>query len=426
MFKRFFSKEKIEVIPVKKIIERTKEGEGNGIIFYVKNGKGLLCHKYGNYEDKALLALAYDNTPLIKFHSDGYFCPTCEKLVSAGYGLNMADDNTIREMRKLFNSPFVSLEHSFKDLKPLLGLLRTGYYVLIDAELYPSDGNGQFFWKVNNTPVYNKASCPIYGGDGLWSEVMPNYILPSQPPTMFNRNAAEYYRENDNYRAIAYYLEGYLCTLIDGHHKAVAAALEHRPVKTLVIIPANSGWHRSKHLRERFGGISFNGINLYEDEMITPLQQALDLFKLNRMSDEEARAYLSKVNTDFDKYEWEKDILESEKYYLDAMTSARIYWAGEITDERLDEIVNHKVAMTDTEVLNLVTALSALEHPRFKELAFYFCSYDSFVNIWYEIFMLLSKIKDEDVENFFIQYLIDTEIERPNLKKIADDYLMSN
>jgi len=200
----------------------------------------------------------------------------------------MANDNNIREMRQLFNSPFVSLENSFENLKPLLGLLRTGYYALIDVELYPSDGNGKFFWKVNNTPVYNKASSTIYGGDGLWSEVMTKYILPSQPPTRFNRETAEYYRKNDNYRAIAYYLEGYLCTLIDGHHKAVAAALEH---------------------------------------------------------------------------------------------------------------------------------------PRFKELAFHFCSYGGFVGIWQEIFLLLAKIKNEDVENFFIQYLIDAEIERTDLNKIIDDYL---
>lgn len=426
MFKRLFKKEGLEIIHVKTVNEKPKEWGGNGIIFYIKNGKGLLCHKYGNYDDKALFTLTYENTPLIKFHADEYFCPTCEKLVSAGYGLDMANDNNIREIRQVFNSPFVSLENSFENLKPLLGLLRTGYYALVDVELYPSDGNGQFFWKVNNTPVYNKASCPIYGGDGLWSEVITKYILPSQPPTRFDRETAEFYRTNDNYRAIAYYLEGYLCTLIDGHHKAVAAALEHRPLKTLVIVPTNSGWYKSKHLNEKLGGISFNGVNLYENEMITPLQQTIDLFKLNRMSDNETKMYLSKVNTDFDKYEWDKDILESEKYYPDAMTLARIHWAGEITDERLDKIVNHQVAMTDAEVLNLVTALSALEYPRFKELAFHFCSYGLFGSILHDIFILLAKIKDEDIENFFIQYLINNEIERPDLNKIIDNYLMTN
>lgn len=193
---------------------------------------------------------------------------------------------------------------------------------------------------------------------------MTKYILPSQPPTRFNRETAEYYRKNDNYRAIAYYLEGYLCTLIDGHHKAVASAVEHRPLKTLVIIPTNSGWYKSKHLNEKLGGISLNGVSLYQNEMITSLQQTIYLFKFNRMPDEEA--------------------------------------------------------------LNLVTALYTLEHPRFRELALHFCSYSGFVEIWHDIFMLLSKIKDEDVENFFIQYLIDAEVERVELQKIIDDYLRDN
>jgi hypothetical protein len=108
------------------------------------------------------------------------------------------------------------------------------------------------------------------------------------------------------------------------------------------------------------------------------------------------------------------------------MTLARIHWAGGITDERLDKIVNHQAVMTHTEAINSVTTLSALEHPRLKEIAFHFYSYGGFVGIWHDIFMLLAKIEDEDVENFFIQYLIEAEIERSDLKKIIDDYLIGH
>lgn len=422
MFKRLFDKEKIEITPVKTIAEKPKEWGGSGIIFYVKNGKGLLGHKYGIYEDKGLLTLAYDNTPLIKFHSNEYFCPTCEKLISAGYGLNMSDDNTINEMIRLFNSPFISLENSFESLKPLLGLLRTGYYALADVELYPTDGNGKFFWKVTNTPIINKASCPIYGGDGLWSEEIPKYILPSQPPILFNREAAEFYRKNYNYRAIAYYMGGYLCSLIDGHHKAVASALEHRPLRTLVIIPANAAWYKNKYLKESQGGISFNGVKLYENEMITRLSKAIDSIEENSMTEEETKNYLSKVNIDFDKYQCDMDILDSEGYYPDVMTLARIEWAGGITEYRLDQVINYQVSISDDEALNLVTALSALNHPRFKEIAFHFGRSDGYVSIWTDIFKMLAKIKDEEVENFFIEYVTNSEIERLELKKIIDDY----
>jgi hypothetical protein len=422
MFKRLLDKGKIEITPVKAIAEKQKEWGGSGIIFYVKNGKGLLSHKYGTYEDRGLLTLTYNNTPLIKFHSNEYFCPTCEKLISAGYGLNMSDDYTINEMRRLFNSPFVSIENSFERLKPLLGLLRTGYYALVDVELYPTDGNGKFFWRINNTAISNKASCPIYGGDGLWSEEIPKYILPSQPPTLFNREAAEFYRKNYNYRAIAYYMGGYLCSLIDGHHKAVASALEHRPLRTLVIIKANAAWHKNKYLKESKGGISFNGVKLYKNEMITRLSKAIDSIEESIMTEEETEKYLSKVNIDFDKYEWDRDILDSERYYPDVMTLARIEWAGGITVDRLNQIINHQVLMSDDEALNLVTALSALNHPRFKEIAFHFGRSDEFVSIWTDIFKMLAKIKDEEVENFFVEYVINSEIARLDLNKVIDGY----
>ncbi len=40
-------------------------------------------------------------------------------------------------------------------------------------------------------------------------------------------------------RGLAWYLpDSYLCVLLDGHHKATAAALEGRPLKTLVLSTA--------------------------------------------------------------------------------------------------------------------------------------------------------------------------------------------
>lgn len=92
-------------------------GDYMGIFIYRYKSKGVKrYHKYGNCGDKALFTLTYNNIPLIKFHADKYFYPTWEKLVSAGYGLDMTNDGNIREMRQLFNSPFVSLENSFGGL----------------------------------------------------------------------------------------------------------------------------------------------------------------------------------------------------------------------------------------------------------------------------------------------------------------------
>jgi hypothetical protein len=147
--------------------------------------------------------------------------------------------------------------------------------------LCPTNGNGEFFWKLDNTPTYNKASCPIYGGDGLWSNEKPYYILPTQPPSHYNHQHAEFYRNYDDYRAVAYHMDGYLCALIDGHHKAVAAALDKKKLKALVIIPTSSVSIPNEEQNFK-GGISINGVLLYQDELFTPVEEIMKSFKLRR------------------------------------------------------------------------------------------------------------------------------------------------
>lgn len=424
MFRKILRRENIDIIKVKTVTARPSSWGGNGIIFYVKNGKGLLSMKYGHYDKEALAALVYDDIPLIKIHADEYFCPTCEKLVSAGYGLNMVQDNIIEEMRETLNAPFISLEESFNNLKPVFGLLPTGYYALVDTEVYPSNGTGKFFWRTSNTPALNSATCPVYGGDGLWSECVPKYILPTQPPTRFNRNQAEFYRSNDNYRAIVYYLDGYLNGLLDGHHKAVASALEKRPLKALVIIPTTSVTPANKSIKGHKGGISLNGVFLDEDEMVTPLNKVMELFKFERLSNTKIEEYLSKINKDFQKYEWDKEILEAEEYFPDPLTLARIEWAGGISDERLDGIINSEEALSSEDVLNIVTALFSLKNCRFKQLIFYFCRISAWSDVRFDLFTLLSKVKDQEVEDFFIEYLVNYDYcyPEPDVKKIVDVY----
>ncbi|WFR58904.1 hypothetical protein QA584_07430 [Anaerocolumna sp. AGMB13025] len=423
MFHNFFKKSNTDIISIKSFNTHQSNWGGNGIVFYVKNGKGLLSVKYSYQENEALATLVYGNTPLIKFQgNDPYFCPTCEKLVAAGYGLNMSDQKVISELRDVINQNFVSLKESLTNLKPLLGLLPTGYYALVDTELCPTNGNGEFFWKLNNEPTYNKASCPVYGGDGLWSEGIPNYILPTQPPSLYNPEQAEYYRKNDGYRAIAYHFDGSLCALLDGHHKAVAAALDKKKVKSLVIVPASSVRVANKEQNIK-GGISINGIVLQEDELLTPVADIMKLWKMNQLKQDKAEEYLSLKNEDFDKnYEWPPEILEAEGVFPDALSAARIEWAGDISDERLNRIVNKEEPLSNEDCLNIAAALYYSSNPRFKEVMFYFCKNYAYVTVWYDIYELLAKIKDEEVENFFVDYLVQDDRDHPAIKKIIDQY----
>ncbi|HDK7156453.1 TPA: hypothetical protein PTV43_001581 [Clostridium botulinum] len=420
MLSKLFSKNQIDIIPIKRLEKDKNCWGGEGIVFYLKNGKGILKQKYGSNDTQGLSCLVYDNSPLSRFHADEYFCPTCEKLISAGYGLDKTNDQTISKLRETLNQPFVSLEESLKNLEPLLGLLPTGYYAIADLELFPTDGNDNFFWSVGNKPVINKASCPVYD-DGNWSEDRPKYILPTQPPRLFNRDTVEFYRSNDSYRAIAYYLDGYLCALLDGHHKAVAAAMEKRNLKTLVVLPT-TGIFTSNNDKDK-DGLIIAGETIYENELLSNLEKVRGHFTDNRMSESEMENHLSLNDESFGTYNWSQDILKTSKYFPSAFTVACMEWAGDLSDLRLDKIINNEEMCDNSTLHYIARVLFELKNPRFKEVAFFIGKNESYVSIWNEVYSLIAKIKnDEDVENFFVEFLINDEGLRTDITKIVDDY----
>jgi len=98
---------------------------------------------------------------------------------------------------------------------------------------------------------------------------------------------------------------------------------------------------------------------------------------------------------------------------------------GDTSDERLDRILRNKEVLSDQDALNIAVALYFLKKPRFKEMAFNFCRNYSYTTVWYRIYGLLAEIKDEEVENFFVDYLIEDDKEHPEIKKIIDKYFSS-
>lgn len=240
-----------------KITEMKKLGKSgsikSGIIFGLKNGLGKLytvsSEVEGDYVFNSKLMLG--DTPLVQYIDP--MCPTCMKLISAGYGIENTDCEELRQIRDSVNADFVSIEKSFEILSPLLGILEDGYYLLADTECFPTDGGradeaGTFFWGTDPKRRGYKASCDtIYIGEAdgclLFSaeDIPPSFLYPTQSADRYDPERAQYYRSKvsgeNAPRAIAYdHLSG-MSALLDGHHKAAAAALNGQAVKTLVIVP---------------------------------------------------------------------------------------------------------------------------------------------------------------------------------------------
>ena len=222
----------------------------SGIVFSVKNGLGKLRNEFGasddHYDTNNILILG--DTPLIQ--AEVPCCPTCRSLLMAGYGIENADSPELRAVCDAVNADFIDIEQSFEIMRPLLGLLEDGYYLLADAECIPTDGNGHFFWDIDPAlHEYDAATSAYYISeeDGCFlcacEDVEPMFLYPTQSASVFNRERAEYYREhNRDYenapRAIAFNSAYGISALLDGHHKAAAAAMNGQRVKCLLIIPS--------------------------------------------------------------------------------------------------------------------------------------------------------------------------------------------
>lgn len=215
----------------------------SAVIFEVKNGKSSLKHLCGNIDDdycyKSQLLL--NGFPLLQ--AENPYCPTCSGLLATGYGIENIDCEELDLVRKNINSEFVDIKKSADILKPLLGLLSDGIYILADIPHYPVNGDGKFFYNISNELTKVTATCSSYYNHDFLTVVdgFPAYLYPTQSDTCINRKRVDYYVEllknsKNPPRAIAYYEDGFISALLDGHHKAIAAAILGVQINCLTII----------------------------------------------------------------------------------------------------------------------------------------------------------------------------------------------
>lgn len=373
----FGCRQEEEISPEIRIITRWERTTGDfyapGALIQVKNGKGLLRQSFSMGPDATYCTLLFGEQPLFQFQGDEYYCPTCEKIVRSGYQLEQTGEFCEERM----NAMKLSFEEALESCIPLLGLLKDNYYVVLDTLLYPTDGNGHVFWNVPASKGGVPGSCLLYRGDGEWGFHRPHFMVASQSVGKLRESRVEYYRERSDCRAVAYYMDGYLTALLDGHHKAMAAALEHRGVNTLVIMPCYSlTWYHEK------GNPSTE--YLAAGEMRFSCRRygvrAAGIVEWEKMSGEEIRRMQEMFSGQEPPFPYDNDRLAAayptaaEVSDIDAYTDEY----GEITEELPDLILAEEHICSPEEIRTLMEALGGLRHERLFELADFFlwkCSY---------------------------------------------------
>lgn len=399
-----------------------------GALVQVKNGKGLLYEYYSEAPDKATYdTLMFGDRPLFQLQGDGYFCPTCEKIVRSGYQLEQTEEFHEERM----NGEDVPFLEALEGLKPLLGLLKDNCYVILDTQLYPVDGNGHIFWNVPASEEAVPGSCLFYRGDGEWGCSRPHFTVATQSIRKLRESRVEYYREHPSCRAVAYYMDGYMTALLDGHHKALAAALDHRSVNALVIMRCypvsqyhGKGSNPTEYLQAgemRFSceqyGVKAAGTMAWEKAPLEKMQRLRGLFSEQEPPfpyDNEALASV---------YPNAREISDVDAYVDEY---------GEITEEWLDRILTEEYVCNPEEIRTLMEALVGLRHERLFELADYFlwnCSYlnllafhdtDTFGTI---VEQLMKQPHTGELVDYMVNLMVEYEDEYPSVGERIKEWL---
>ena len=377
------------------------------------NGKGKLTVEIGKTEPNIWQApskIKLNDIPLIQ--SKVSDIPTWCNLLATGYGIENANCKELLEIQEKINSDYINLETSINNMKPLLTLLESGFYLIADAICYPTDGEN-FFWNVPNNLTENLTTAPAYLGEGTYVFNQPVYLYPTQTTNSYNKDRVDYYIEKfknsaDNKpRAIVYNFEEFINFIIDGHHKACASTILKEPVNCILIIPNRIYKNYYKNICLNFSGILVD----YKDIS----KEYTQYIKKEKFSSSHEKIEIKDgiVNN----REWEKEYINSAKHYLSLLDYANIIDIMqdneiEVNDIFIENCLENFDKDSQVKMKKLLYLLKFTDIKKAQEISLKYARKTlreeeidkELKQLVYRI--LLNDKNNEEVENIFIDYIV--------------------
>lgn len=136
--------------------------------------------------------------------------------------------------------------------------------------------------------------------------------------------------------------------------------------------------------------------------------------------------YLSLINDEWNNKEWPAEIVSKARAYPSCLELTAINQAGDLSDTRLNDLFNIPIDNNVDEYEVVLYALIALQDKRAVGFALRIAKLPGLVSLWKDTFLFLSSVKSQEVEDFFIQFLVYDEKLRPELTRIATEYFSDN
>ena len=424
-----WNREAVRVLPAKLDLTRQPWCR-EALLLYIRGTGALrwetraLPPEADYYESARCLTLR--GTPLLSGHFAAW--ETSESRLCTGWGLDTAECPELDALRETLNGGFTQLEEAVPSLSPLLELLSEGVYMLAESDAYPTDGCGQFFWNVSDCLEPNPATGAVYLNDDdydyQYERLPPVFLYPSQRWSRLDMKRVDYYKERFQQEGslphgIAVYVTEGMSVLLDGHHKAAAAALLGRTLPCLTVLRLEHYQLRPlavSRIQEKKAGCFGPFTVPIEDMNGIPLPK--EPWKLTESSSPLPAGRLADT-------ELPEALLTAGKRYPTAAGYALVS-AAEIsypTDKELETWLADP-GLYRPQLRGALVVLRSRGDPRLKNTALRCAAIgDAHCSLKVEAFQVLAELKgDPDVEAFFIDYFVNLE-EPPSVHGSAQDYL---
>ena len=421
-FKKNKEKLSVELVDVKADTSEMINIKDSKVVYINGAGKLKTFFSDGYYPAKIRL----NGIPLVRINSP--YCPTSNSLLATGYGIENANCQELMEIQKEINADFISLENSIKAMEPLLKLFETGFYLIAEAECYPTDGNGNFFWNVPNeftdSPATGLAYLKDSDTDTSYVFNQPVYLYPTQTTDCYNEERVEYYIDkfNNEPRAIVYNFGGFINFIIDGHHKACAAALLGKPLKCLLII---KGEYSQNYGEDNQIFLNFLSSNIRKEDIPIKYQPFLK---------EKEKNWGSMIINEgtVNKRQWEDKYINSAKKYPSLIEYATkvddlIYENIEISDELINYCLINFDIDSQVKARKIFRNLEFLDVEKAKDFAVRYAKASLKQEISNKlklvIYNFLVNMKNNtEVEQIFIDYIVCNEDRDDPVLELINSY----
>ncbi len=399
-------------------------------LIYIE-GKSVLTTRSYSIKDsyygiRYLTHIMLNGIPIVQINSPG--CPTCNSLLATGYGIENANCQELNDVQAEINAPFVSLDASIEALTPLLALLKSGLYIIADAECYPTDGNGNFFWDTPNEPTENPATAAVLLTDADYTCIsgQPIYLYPTQDTDCYTEGRVNHYielfKKTDNApRTVVYCFGEFINFILDGHHKACAAAALKKPLDSILIIPFSGYGYKPSKGELIPESLFFSSIKVPLNAVAKKYRPDLPKWIDSPRSFHIASGTISHRT-------WEARYTESANCYPSVHEYSNIVAAGvpvnvPVSDELIAGCMANLNDGNQQKMLAVLLVLANQKDSRLKHIAMLCAQQAPSCRLKQQAYRILAKIKaDSEFEQLFVNYLVECEDKHDPILPIANSY----